>query len=81
MQIRPIEVNNVKKMKKIIKRGFKSIMKKSKYFLSNKNKRTINLHFDMHHGYGNLHKAIDVMEDTDREEFRHFVQYFYLNFQ
>ena len=27
----------------------------------------------MHHGYGNLHKAIDVLEDTDREEFRHFV--------
>ena len=67
----PIEVNNVKKMK-MIKRGFKSIIKNPSIFYD-KNKRTINLHFDMHHGYGNLHKAIDVMEDTDREEFRHFV--------
>ena len=62
----------LKKMK-IIKRGFKSLIRNPSIFYD-KNKRTINLHFDMHHGYGNLHKAIDVMEDTDREEFRHFVK-------
>ena len=50
----PISVNKVKKMK-LIKRGFKSIIKNPSIFF-NSNKQTITLHFDMHHGYGNLKK-------------------------
>ena len=57
---------------KIIKRGWKNILK-DPGVLFNKNKQTIKLQFDMHHGYGILDKAIDVMNIQDREEFRSFV--------
>jgi hypothetical protein len=66
-----IDVNKVKKMK-IIKRGFKNLIKEPS-ILFDKNKRSLKLHFDMHHGYGNLDKAIDVMNESDKEDFRHFV--------
>jgi hypothetical protein len=36
-------------------------------------KQTLKLHFDMHHGYGNLDKAIDLMDFDDKDEFRKFV--------
>ena len=36
-------------------------------------KQTIKLHFDMFHGYGKLDKAIDVMNEKDKSEFRDFV--------
>ena len=68
---KPIKVNNVKKIK-MIKRGIKSLVKDPTIFF-NTNKQTIKLHFDMHHGYGNLDKAIDVMNLKDREDFRKFV--------
>ena len=67
----PIQVNTVKKAK-LIKRGFKSLIKNPSAFFS-RDKQTIRLHFDMHHGYGNLSKAIDVMDYEDREDFRNFV--------
>ena len=67
----PIQVNTVKKTK-LIKRGFKSLIKNPGAFFS-RDKQTIRLHFDMHHGYGNLSKAIDVMDYEDREDFRNFV--------
>jgi len=66
----PIPVNKIKKMK-LIKRGFKSLIKDPS-ILFNTNKQTINLHFDMHHGYGNLNEAIDVMDNKDKDEFRKF---------
>ena len=56
----------------MIKRGYKSLIKDPSIFF-NKKKQTIKLHFDMHHGYGNLDKAIDVMNIKDREEFREYV--------
>ena len=68
----PINVSNLKKMK-ILKRGFKSIIKDPKILLDKK-KRTINLHFDMYHGYGNLDKAIQVMNLEDRREFSNYVK-------
>ncbi len=67
----PIDVNNVKKIK-IIKRGFKHVLK-DPTILFNKKKRTIKLHFDMHHGDGNLKKAIDVMKENDRLEFYEYI--------
>ena len=67
----PININNVKKMK-IIKRGFKNLIRHPS-ILFDKNKRSLKLHFDMHHGYGNLDKAINVMNEKDREDFRVFV--------
>ena len=66
-----IFVNNVKKIK-LIKRGFRSLIKDPCIFL-NTNKQSVKLHFDMHHGYGNFDKAINFMNINDREEFRKFV--------
>ena len=68
---KPIKVNDIKKMK-MIKRGFKSLIRNPKIFF-NKNVQSIKFHFDMHHGYGNLDKAINVMNSNDRDEFREFV--------
>ena len=56
----------------MIKRGYRSLIKDPGIFF-NKKKHTIKLHFDMHHGYGNLDKAIDVMNTNDREDFREYV--------
>jgi hypothetical protein len=71
MLCKPINVNNPKTMK-MIKRGFKNIVKDPSILFSKK-KQTIKLHFDMHHGYGILDKAIDCMNQKDRDEFRKFV--------
>ena len=68
---KPISVHNPKKMK-ILKRGWKNLIEDPSIFL-NSNKQTIKLHFDMHHGFGVLDKAIDQMQSNDREEFRYFV--------
>ena len=68
---KPINVNNPKTMK-VIKRGFKNIIRDPS-ILFDKKKQTIKLHFDMHHGYGVLDKAIDCMNRKDKEEFRDYV--------
>lgn len=67
----PIYVNNVKKIK-LLKRGIKSLINNPLIFFDKK-KQTVKLHFDMHHGYGNLDKAINLLCDADREEFRTYV--------
>ena len=66
----PISVNNVKKMK-MIKRGFKSIIKDPTIFFNEK-KQSLTFHFDMHHGYGNLNKAINLINDEDRADFLNY---------
>ena len=67
----PIYVNGVNKVK-LLKRGFKSLIRDPEIFF-NKKKQTVKLHFDMHHGYGNLDKAINLLDDSDRDEFRNYV--------
>ncbi len=67
----PLYVNNVKKIK-LLKRGFKSIIKNPSIFFDIK-KQSLLLHFDMHHGHGNLKKAISVMEPEDRSDFLEYV--------
>ena len=67
----PINVNKIKTVK-MIKRGYRSLIKNpSPLFLEKK--RSIKFHFDMHHGYGNLDKAIEVLNKNDRSDFRKFV--------
>ena len=61
----PIYVNNVKKIK-LLKRGLRSIIQNPE-ILFNIKKQTLKLHFDMHHGYGNLDKAIDLMNSDDKD--------------
>ena len=68
----PIYVNGVNKVK-LLKRGFKSLIHDPEIFF-NKKKQTVKLHFDMHHGYGNLDKAINLLDDSDRYEFRNYVE-------
>ncbi len=66
-----ININKIKTLK-MIKRGYKSIIK-DPLPLFFENKRSIKFHFDMHHGYGNLDKAIEVLNDNDKNDFRKFV--------
>ena len=68
---KPIYVNKVKKIK-MLKRGLKSIIKNPS-ILFNESKQTLLFHFDMHHGHGNLEKAIKLVNQEDREEFFNFV--------
>ena len=67
----PYNLEVIKKMK-LIKRGFRSIIK-DPTILYNKKKHTIKLHFDMFHGHGNLEKASQVLPEKDRSDFMNFV--------
>ena len=58
---------------KFLKKGAKLIIKNPSY-LFNQNKRNIKFHFDIFHGYGNLEKAINLLEKEDRNDFYNFVQ-------
>ena len=63
---------NSSKLSKILKHGKKQLLKNPFVFLSKK-KMTIKVHYDMYHGYGELDKAIELLDDQDREGFRNFV--------
>ena len=60
------------KFMKLIKRGWRNLIRDPKILFNLKNS-SIRLHFDMHHGFGILDKAIDVLKKEDREEFRNYV--------
>ena len=68
---KPWNVSNVKKMK-LIKRGFKSLLKDPSIFF-NKDKQSIKLHFDMNHGHGNLEKATNLLPEKDKKDFMAYV--------
>ena len=67
----PTNLENQKKMK-LIKRGFKSLIKNPLIFFDKK-KHNIKLHFDMFHGYGNLDKAINMLSTDDKKDFEDYV--------
>ncbi len=69
--VQPIPTNDTK-LSKIIKHGKKILIKNPLIFLDKK-KISIKVHFDMYHGYGNLDKAIDLININDREKFRNYV--------
>ena len=69
--VEPIFTNKTKSSK-IFKHG-KKILLKNPFIFFNKKKITIKTHFDMYHGYGNLDKAINLLNKDDREDFRTFV--------
>jgi hypothetical protein len=66
-----ISVKGVKKMK-LLKRGFKNLIKDPSIFF-NKDKHSVKLHFDMHHGYGNISKAANLLPEKDRDEFLEYI--------
>ena len=66
-----VSVNKLKKMT-ILKKGFKHFIKKPS-ILFNIEKQNIALHFDLHHGIGNLDKAISQLDAADQEDFYQYV--------
>ena len=60
------------KLSKIFKHCKKKLLKKPLAFL--KRNQNIELHFDIFHGDGNLNRAINVLEEKDREDFKKFVK-------
>ena len=68
-----INVANAKKTK-MVKRGWRNLIK-DPLILFDPKKHSIKLHFDMHHGYGILDRAIEYMKKEDRDEFSNFVNY------
>ena len=64
-------VNNYK-LSKIIKHGKKALVRNPLAFL--KKNRSIKLHFDIFHGTGNLDKAIDMLDEKEKNDFRSFTR-------
>ena len=57
---------------KLFKRGYKNLLKDPS-IIYDKKKQNIKLHFDMHHGFGILDKAINHLKKNERTLFRKFV--------
>ena len=66
-----IFMNNLK-FSKLIKHGICSLVRNPSALL--KSKRNLRFHFDMWHGNGNLDKAINVLDDKDRDDFRQYMK-------
>ena len=64
-------INNLK-LSKLLKRGLWSLIRNPAALI--KSKRNIRFHFDMWHGNGSLDKAIDLLNDNDREDFRKYTR-------
>ncbi len=63
---------NKRKIMKFIKKGLPLLISNPK-ILFHKNARNIKFHFDLMHGRNNLNKAIDLLDNKNRENFRNFV--------
>ena len=66
-----IYINDLK-FSKLIKRGIWSLIRNPHAIF--KSKRNIRFQFDMWHGNGNLDKAIDLLGDREREDFRKYTR-------
>ena len=66
-----IFINNLK-LSKLLKHGLWSLIRNPSALI--KSKRNIRFHFDMWHGNGSLDKAIDLLNDNDREDFRKYTR-------
>ena len=62
-----------KKIIKFLKKNFFLVLKNPTLFFPNK-KVNINFHFDIMHGENNLDRAIDLLDEENREGFREFVR-------
>ena len=61
------------KLSKILKRGWKSIIQNPSILNLGVN-YSIELHFDLFHGFGNLQKAANLIKKDDREEFKDYIK-------
>ena len=62
----------VKSKLKLIKRGLKSLIR-DPFIIFDKKKQNIKLHFEMFHGYENLHSAINVLPKKDKDDFLNYI--------
>jgi len=67
----PMFINQFR-LSKFIKKNLFNMIKNPILFFD-ENKRSIKFHFDMMHGNKNLDKAINLLDQEDREDFRKFV--------
>jgi hypothetical protein len=56
---------------KLIKHGYKSLFLNPKFLITNK--RNLKFHFDSFHGYGNLDKAINLLDNDNKYDFKKFM--------
>lgn len=68
---RPLKISGAKKIK-MIKRGWRSILKNPFIFFYQQ-KETIEFHFDMHHGHGNLRLAAQCLTEPVKSEFLRYI--------
>ena len=57
---------------KILKHGMRSFLSNPKFFF--KRNQNLKLHFDSFHGYGNLDKAIEMLNIEDKNDFKLFME-------
>ena len=57
---------------KILKHGLRSFLFNPKYFFT-KN-QNLKLHFDSFHGFGNLDKAVEMLDERDKKDFKFFME-------
>ena len=67
-----IKISGAKNIK-LLKRGWRNILKEPRILFNDKY-QNIKVHFDMHHGYGNLEKAIKLLDKDDRDDFYEYVK-------
>lgn len=68
----PLNISGIKFIK-AMKYGKMSLLRNPKAIFF-KSGQTIRFHFDMFHGNGNLDKAIEMLPDKDRDDFKYFVR-------
>lgn len=62
------------KLSKILKHGLLSLIRNFSILFSKNKKINIRFQFDMMHGNGNLDKAIDLLDEENKEDFRKFTR-------
>ncbi len=67
----PINISGAKKIK-MIKRGWRNLLNNPSIFF-NTHRENIAFHFDMHHGYRNLEKAINLLDKDNKNSFQYYV--------
>lgn len=68
----PLYVNQFK-LSKFIKQNLITMLKKPILFFDKK-KRNLRFHFDMMHGHGNLTKAINLLDEKEKDDFKVFLE-------
>ena len=70
---------NKRKIMKFLKKGFNLVLKNPQV-LFNQKLRNIKFHFDLMHGENNLYKAINLLDNENKKDFKNYVdtmQYFH----